>query len=883
MSGEGRVLKRANPKTIQDKFLVGYQGWFTCQGDGEPWDPNHHGWLHWFDKPIPDGGHPNTDLWPDVSDYSPSELYPAPGLKNADGEQMFLFSSRHSKTVRRHFHWMALHGVDGAFLQRFAGQCDLDAGSVMRNLRDEVGDRVREAAEAEGRVFAIMYDVSGVHPDKIQRVLEQDWIHLMHDKSILDSPNYLREKGSPVIALWGFGFNDRNHSPEVVRSITNFFRSSTPGGAYLMAGVPGHWRTLTSDSDRNPEFLRVWTEEFDALSPWTIGRYGNEEDAERWGNEKVKQDFDFLKQRGDEGKKRVDYIPVVLPGGSGYNLSGGQWGLNDIKRNGGHFLWKQIYAARRAGVRIIYGAMWDEYDEGTAFMPVVSSSKQLPVHPQFNFLALDADGYSLPSDWYMRIAGFAAESLRGDRMIHDTFPLKELQDYWATRPRYEDKTAHEEEAEQRKEVQRAYHDWAAKAADAAADEAPPPYRLEDEVHRQSPQTSGALNVRPVPPEATKPTLGRQSSVSASFVSPPPVPARSPSLTTSSSSASSRPPAINMSSYPAPISTRPMYPPDKVNVDMRPHQLYQRSSPSHSIVRPSSRISFPLPSPASPNVAHLADYLARQNLSHHPSEVIPGPQQSYASGISSSVMQMPSAEASLRCSSTSPAIPPVSPRPPAPPAPVASWSQYPGQQHLHYAPYNHPPVPPLDSHPLPSPQGKPSVIGGPRYDRHDTSTHSHVASYPRVEQFYPNTPPNSGVPHETYMTTSMPPDPYPSYPAPNSLTQDQFQQHFSPAQPPGGSHSPRPFPPPEWGNPNSPPPLVHHNRPPTHPQTQSYYAPNQPAPNWTGNGGGGGFNLAGRALNTLEGIAGRDARRQVENLAQSGRVEAAEQVQMMLSS
>jgi len=50
---------------------------------------------------------------------------------------------------------------------------------------------------------ASRYDVSGVHPDKIQRVLEQDWTHLVRDKCILDSPNYLREKGSPVIALWG--------------------------------------------------------------------------------------------------------------------------------------------------------------------------------------------------------------------------------------------------------------------------------------------------------------------------------------------------------------------------------------------------------------------------------------------------------------------------------------------------------------------------------------------------------------------------------------------------------------------------------------------------------------------------------------------------------
>jgi hypothetical protein len=53
---------------------------------------------------------------------------------------------------------MAQHGVDGAFLQRFLSQVDLEqAGNegIMR-IRDEIGDRVREAAEKEGRVFAIM-------------------------------------------------------------------------------------------------------------------------------------------------------------------------------------------------------------------------------------------------------------------------------------------------------------------------------------------------------------------------------------------------------------------------------------------------------------------------------------------------------------------------------------------------------------------------------------------------------------------------------------------------------------------------------------------------------------------------------------------------------
>lgn len=34
--------------------------------------------------------------------------------------------------------------------------------------------------------------------------------------------------------------------------------------------------------------------------------------------------------------------------------------MNWTKRDGGKFLWRQIYNARRAGVRTIYAAMWDE-------------------------------------------------------------------------------------------------------------------------------------------------------------------------------------------------------------------------------------------------------------------------------------------------------------------------------------------------------------------------------------------------------------------------------------------------------------------------------------------------------------------------------------------
>jgi len=106
----------------------------------------------------------------------------------------------------------------------------------------------------------------------------------------------------------------------------------------------------------------------------------------------------------------------------------------------------------------------NRYDEGTAFMPIVTRKNQLPlpVRERYRFLAPDADTYDLPSDWYfnsiilrhiyptltepnsscryMRICGMVVEVLRGDRRLLDTFPHKELQDYWSSRPRYEDGT-----------------------------------------------------------------------------------------------------------------------------------------------------------------------------------------------------------------------------------------------------------------------------------------------------------------------------------------------------------------------------------------------------------------------------------------------------------
>ncbi|KIP03504.1 hypothetical protein PHLGIDRAFT_94670, partial [Phlebiopsis gigantea 11061_1 CR5-6] len=393
---------------------------------------------------------------------------------------------------------MALHGVDGAFLQRFLGQCDLEQGNEpIRNQRDEVGELVRRAAEKEGRVFAIMYDISGVAPDRIQRVIEKDWIHLLRNQRVLDSPSYLKEKGKPVVTLWGFGMSDQHHDPATVRAVTDFIRNNTPGGAYIMGGGPAHWRTSTSDADRNPEFVNVWLECFDAISPWTIGRYGDSDGADWFAEHNVKKDIELIKKRNEEAeegvpnRRHIDYIPVILPGGSGFNLSEGKWEWNGIKRVGGRFLWRQAWNLKRLGVRTIYGAMWDEYDEGTAFMPVVSKKRQVPKHDKYEFMALDEDGYDLPPDWYMRISGFIAEGLRGDRIIHETFPSKELDDYWSTRPRYEEK---DEAGVSGKEKSQSWEEWQKMEGEKGQDEPPPPpYTLEGD----EPQSQQAP---PLPPK-----------------------------------------------------------------------------------------------------------------------------------------------------------------------------------------------------------------------------------------------------------------------------------------------------------------------------------------------------------------------------------------------
>jgi hypothetical protein len=70
---------------------------------------------------------------------------------------------------------------------------------------------------------------------------------------------------------------------------------------------------------------------------------------------------------------------------------------------------------------MLYNAMFDEIDEGTAMLKICPKRSLAPVEGYW--LTGDADGYNLPSDWYLRLAGYAKKALSNQIPLTKTMPL----------------------------------------------------------------------------------------------------------------------------------------------------------------------------------------------------------------------------------------------------------------------------------------------------------------------------------------------------------------------------------------------------------------------------------------------------------------------------
>ncbi|MCP4639389.1 MAG: xylosidase/arabinosidase, partial [bacterium] len=176
---DGPSVPGVDTTTLTGKVVCGYQGWFTCPGDGAA-----RGWFHWGGRGGFEPGACSIDIWPDMSELDDDEKHPT-DFKHADGSTAHVFSSVNRKTVLRHFEWMRDYDIDAAFVQRFVGETFRPNGL---NHCTTVLGHCREGANRCGRVYAVMYDLSGMRAGQVDRVMD-DWRALVDRMGITRDAN----------------------------------------------------------------------------------------------------------------------------------------------------------------------------------------------------------------------------------------------------------------------------------------------------------------------------------------------------------------------------------------------------------------------------------------------------------------------------------------------------------------------------------------------------------------------------------------------------------------------------------------------------------------------------------------------------------------------
>ena len=376
-----------NTKTLVGKVLTGYQGWFAI-----PNDPADGGWNHWSRSANvdPSPSEITVDQWPYLENYEPDRVYPASNMVHQDGRPAYLFSSQDPETVQRHFRWMRKYNIDGVYLQRFVTR----GNSGFYGASEFVLNNVRQAANLEGRVWAIEYDVSSLDTDQNPfEVITNDWNWLVNQCDILNDPRYLHENGKPVLFIWGFSVNGRNFTVSLADEIIDWFANQN---LYLIAGVNSSWLAKTEWHGHYQKYdqLLGW------LEPTLTDLNSQKAQLNSWG---------------------MKILPHAWPGFSNNNLKKTVFPTSHTARNGGAWYWTRLYNAVSCGAEQIFLGMFDEYDEGTAIMPMSDN------HPDIYDEGGTTWGHYLDNEgldpfWSLRLSGAGKEMLNGQRTPSSSLP-----------------------------------------------------------------------------------------------------------------------------------------------------------------------------------------------------------------------------------------------------------------------------------------------------------------------------------------------------------------------------------------------------------------------------------------------------------------------------
>ncbi len=386
--------------TYHGRVMAGYQAWFRCPGDG-----SGRGWVHWGAQgQFSEETNCTVDYWPEVAEYA--QTY-ATSFLHSDGRFAEVFSSYDYSTTDTHFRWMQEYGLDGVFLQRFFATA-ADRAPDTEPLK--VVQNVMLASQKYDRAFAIMYDLSGLRPGQDDcSTLVADWKRLVDQLRITNqgtNQSYLYHNGKPLVAIWGVGFPDRPYDIRDIKleEFIDFLKNDPVyGGCTVMLGVPNYFRDLHTDSISDP-YLHTIIESADIVLPWMVLRYSSvlHGEVQRYHHH-ILEDKAWCEDRG------LEYVPLVYPGMSWHNLSifenRTNQVLNAIPRIKGHHYWMMIDTAVNSGATMLYTAMFDEVDEGTALLKCTDDT---PVSDRWKFADYEGAG----SDYYLKLTGMAGELLR---------------------------------------------------------------------------------------------------------------------------------------------------------------------------------------------------------------------------------------------------------------------------------------------------------------------------------------------------------------------------------------------------------------------------------------------------------------------------------------
>lgn len=438
--------KQGEPyNSYEGLVMAGYQGWFGCPGDGcSHATHSNTKWYHYRENDMfrPGVLQNSIDFWPDVSEYE--KTYDTE-FKYPDGTTAKVFSSYDESSVMLHFKWMKDYGIDGVFMQRFVGE--VVSNSDGKDHFNKVLASAMKASNKYERAICVMYDLGGFTSSGVRSV---DGV-IADTKEIIATYNlfnrdagqkyYLYHNGKPLIVLWGVGFNGT--TAYKVEDVDRLVTALQGLGFSIMLGVPTYWREGRNDAVSTKDLLPL-IKKVDIIMPWFVGRYGPDSYASF--APLVKSDITWCKTN------KVGYAPLCFAGSSDLNMHPNN---GFAPRNGGKFFWDQAYYCINAGAKMLYIAMYDEIDEGTAIFKCLHESEVPSNVASTDYYVTYSNGnYSrsttyrdpgeggwcrlandlgikfrgvednLPTDHYLWITGKAGAMLRGEIPMNASIPKR---------------------------------------------------------------------------------------------------------------------------------------------------------------------------------------------------------------------------------------------------------------------------------------------------------------------------------------------------------------------------------------------------------------------------------------------------------------------------